>query len=194
MLPWALALAVALALYPIFVYNRLTVLRNRVRNAFAQIDVQLKRRHDLVPNLVDAARAYMAHERATLDAVARARSEAALAGVVAAKHPGQAEAMLVLAQTEAALSGALGGLLARLEAYPQLKAGKNVLALQEQLASTESRLGFARQYFNDAVLDYNNQRDQFPANQFARLFGMQPAEMLQPIEAPEERRAPRATG
>ena len=190
MLPWVLALA--LALYPIFVYNRLTVLRNRVRNAFAQIDVQLKRRHDLVPNLIDVAKAYMAHERVVLEAVARARAEAVLSAAAALKRPGEADAMLALAQTEAALSGALGGLLARLEAYPQLKAAENVLALQEELSSTENRIGFARQYFNDSVLDYNNQREQFPANLFARRFGMQAAEMLQPVEAVGERRAPHA--
>ena len=177
-------------LLAVLLYNRLIVLRNRFRNAFAQIDVQLKRRHDLVPSLVEAVRGYMAHERQTLEAVASARSRASLAAGAAALRPGDAQAMAALAEAEAALGGALGTLLARVEAYPQLKASANVLALQEELTSTENRIAFARQHFNDSVLSYNNQREQFPGNLVAALARFSPCEMLEPLEAPEERRVP----
>ena len=185
-----LVLALALLVYAIAVYNGLVVLRNRFRNAFAQIDVQLKRRHDLIPSLVDSVKGYMAHERATLEAVSAARSRASLAAGAAGLRPGNAQAMLALAQAESALSGALGRLLATVEAFPQLKASANVLALQEELASTENRIAFARQHFNDSVLEYNNKRDRFPTNVVASVVRFPPAEMLEAIEAPEERRAP----
>ena len=185
-----LVLALALLVYAIAVYNDLIVLRNRFKNAFAQIDVQLKRRHDLIPALVDSVKGYMAHERATLEAVTAARSRASLAAGAAGLRPGNAQAMLALAQAESALSGALGRLLATVEAFPQLKASANVLALQEELASTENRIAFARQHFNDSVLEYNNKRDQFPTNLMASVVRFPPAEMLEAIEAPEERRAP----
>ena len=185
-----LVLALALLVYAIAVYNGLVVLRNRFRNAFAQIDVQLKRRHDLIPSLVDSVKGYMAHERATLEAVTAARSRASLAAGAAGLRPGNAQAMLALAQAESALSGALGRLLATVEAFPQLKASANVLALQEELASTENRIAFARQHFNDSVLEYNNKRDRFPTNLMASVVRFPPAEMLEAIEAIEERRAP----
>jgi len=185
-----LVLALALLVYAIAVYNGLIVLRNRFKNAFAQIDVQLKRRHDLIPALVDSVKGYMAHERATLEAVTAARSRASLAAGAAGLRPGNAQAMLALAQAESALSGALGRLLATVEAFPQLKASANVLSLQEELASTENRIAFARQHFNDSVLEYNNKRDQFPTNLMASVVRFPPAEMLEAIEAPEERRAP----
>jgi LemA protein len=134
----------------------------------------------------------MAHERATLEAVTAARGRATLAAGAASRRPGDAEAMLALAQAESMLSGALSRLLATVEAFPQLKASGNVLALQEELASTENRIAYARQHFNDSVLEYNNKIEQFPANLLARLLRLSSAEMLQSIEAPEERRAPRA--
>ncbi len=186
---WGLGLVVVV--FAVLVYNRLIVLRNRFRNAFAQIDVQLKRRHDLIPNLVEALRGYMAHERQTLEAVASARARASLAASAAALRPGEARAMAALAEAETALGGALGTLLARVEAYPQLKASANVLALQEELASTENRVAFARQHFNDSVLQYNNQREQFPGALIAPFARFPVAELLQSIEMPEERRAPR---
>ena len=186
---WGLGLV--LVIVAVVLYNRLVVLRNRFRNAFAQIDVQLKRRYDLIPNLVDAVKGYMAHERATLEAVSQARARASLVADAASVRPGDAQAMAALAEAEAALGGALGTLLARVEAYPQLKASANVLALQEELSSTENRIAFARQHFNDSVLEYNNQREQFPGALIASLARFPGAEMLQSIETPEERRAPR---
>ena len=184
-------IVVLIALYVWLLYNRLVPLRNLYRNGFADIDVQLKRRYDLVPSLVDAVKGYMAHERATLEAVAAARGRATQAADAASRRPGEAQAMLALAQAESVLSGALGRLLATVESYPQLKASANVLALQEELASTENRIAFARQHFNDSVLEYNNRRDQFPTNVMASFVRFPPAELLQAIEAPEERRAPR---
>jgi LemA protein len=184
--------AIAIAVYVIAVYNRLIVLRNRGRNAFAQIDVQLKRRYDLIPNLVEAVKGYMAHERTTLEAVINARARAMSASDAASKHPGEMQAMAALASAEGALSGALGRLMVSVEAYPQLKANENVLALQEELVSTENRIGFARQAYNDAVMDYNIKRETFPEIVVASTLGLAPAEQLQSTESPAERRAPRA--
>jgi LemA protein len=188
----AAGVVAAILVYVIAVYNRLIVLRNRGRNAFAQIDVQLKRRYDLIPNLVEAVKGYMAHERQTLEAVISARARAMTAEQAAAGRPGQMEAMLGLAVAEGALSGALGKLMVSIEAYPELKANENVLALQEELVSTENRIGFARQAYNDAVMDYNIKRETFPEILVASALGLAPAEQLQSTESAAERRAPRA--
>jgi LemA protein len=185
-------IAGAIALYVIAVYNRLIVLRNRGRNAYAQIDVQLKRRYDLIPNLVEAVKGYMAHERQTLEAVINARARAMTASDAASKRPGELQVMAALASAEGALSGALSKLLVSVEAYPQLKSSENVLALQEELVSTENRIGFARQAYNDAVMDYNIKRETFPEVVVASALGLAPAQQLQSTEGAEERRAPRA--
>jgi len=174
-------------------FNRLVGLRNRFRNAFAQIDVQLKRRHDLIPNLVETAKAYMAHERQTLESVVAARQTAVGAAARAAAQPGQPEAMRGLAAAEAGLTGALGRLFAVAEAYPELKANQTMLALHEELASTENRVAFARQAYNDAVMEYNTGRESFPANLVAGAWSFQAAELLQATESADERRAPRVS-
>src|SRR5881392_3226135 len=151
--------AVVLVVFIVAGYNSLVTLRNRYKNAYSQIDVQLKRRYDLIPNLVETAKGYMAHERQTLDAVIAARSGAVQAAQRAAGAPGGAEAMRGLAQAEAGLAGALGRLFAVVEAYPQLKANENMLAIQEELTSTENRVAFARQGYNDTVMEYNVRRE-----------------------------------
>ena len=184
-----LAVVAALVIWMIATYNGLVTVRNRFRNAFSQIDVQLKRRYDLIPNLVETAKGYMAHERQTLEAVIAARQTA----VRAADAPGGAEAMRGLAQAEAGLAGALGRLFVVVEAYPQLKANETMLALQEELTSTENRVAFARQGYNDTVMEYNIRRERFPANFIATLFAFVPAEPLQATERPEERAAPRVS-
>jgi len=188
-----LAVVAALVIWMIATYNGLVTVRNRFRNAFSQIDVQLKRRYDLIPNLVETAKGYMAHERQTLDPVIAARSGAVQAAQRAAGAPGGAEAMRGLAQAEAGLAGALGRLFAVVEAYPQLKANETMLALQEELTSTENRVAFARQGYNDTVMEYNIRRERFPANFIATLFAFVPAEPLQATERPEERAAPRVS-
>lgn len=181
-----------LSLWAISVYNRLVVSRNRYKNAFAQIDVQLKRRYDLIPNLVETVKGYMAHEKGTLEAVIAARNQAYTAGQRAAADPGDPEAMKRLAQAEGQLNGALGRLLAVSEAYPDLKANTNMLSLQEELTSTENKVGFARQAFNDAVTAYNNSRDVFPTVVLAGMFGFRPASLFE-IETPGEREAPKVS-
>lgn len=187
-----LGLLIALAAFAIGIYNRLVTQRNRVKNAFAQIDVQLTRRHDLIPNLVEAVKGYMKHERETLDAVVKART-AAVAGLEQAKaDPADAQAIRELGAAESLLSGALGRLFALAEAYPDLKANENMLQFQEELASTENRVAFARQAFNDAVLAYNNTRESFPNSIVAGTFSFEPATFLE-IEAPEVREAPRVS-
>lgn len=169
---------IALVLWAIGIYNGLVTRRNAYRNAFAQIDVQLTRRHDLIPNLVETVKAYMQHERDTLEAVIRARNSA-IGGLNAAKgNPGDPAAMQQLAQAEGALGGALGRLFALSEAYPELKSSANMAQLTEELASTENRVAFARQAFNDAVMSYNNQREVFPANLLAGTFNFQQAALL----------------
>lgn len=169
---------VVLALWAVGIYNGLVTRRNAYRNAFAQIDVQLTRRHDLIPNLVETVKAYMQHERDTLEAVIRARNSA-ISGLNAAKgNPGDAAAMQQLAQAEGALGGALGRLFALSESYPELKSSANMAQLTEELASTENRVAFARQAFNDAVMTYNNQREVFPANLLAGTFNFQQAALL----------------
>jgi len=188
-----LAVVVAVVVWVMAMYNGLVTLRNRFRNAFSQIDVQLKRRYDLIPNLVETAKGYMAHERQTLDAVIAARSGAVQAAQRAAGAPGGAEAMRGLAQAEAGLAGALGRLFAVVEAYPQLKANENMLAIQEELTSTENRISFARQGYNDSVMEYNIRRETFPANLIANVFAFTQAEQLQSTESPEERKTPRVS-
>ena len=153
------------------VYNKLVTLRNRYKNAFAQIEVQLKRRHDLIPNLVETARGYMKHESGTLEAVIQARNQAAGGLERAAQNPGDAKAIQGLAAAEGALSGTLGRLFALAEAYPDLKANQNMMQLSEELTSTENRVAFARQAFNDAVTQYNTYRQTFPPVVFAGMFG-----------------------
>ena len=179
-----------LALWLISVYNGLAVLRNRYQNAYAQIDVQLKRRYDLIPNLVESVKGYMAHEKGTLEAVIAARNVAYTAGQKAAADPGDPDAMKKLAQAEGQLGGALSKLLAVSEAYPDLKANTNMLALQEELTSTENKVGFARQAFNDAVTEFNNARDVFPAVVVAGPFGFKRAALFE-IENADERAAPK---
>jgi len=183
-------IAAVLILWAAAIHNRLRQLRNRVDNAFAQIDVQLKRRHDLVPNLVEVARGYMAHEASTLEAVARARGQAAQAAAVARRHPGQAAAMASLGGAEAALGSSLGQFMALAESYPDLKADAQMQSLSEEITSTENRLGFARQAYNDEVLAYNDQASQFPDLVIARLIGFAHLDMLQSTQSDKERTAP----
>jgi LemA protein len=182
------ALVVVLAIWAVGIYNGLVTARNGYKNAFAQIDVQLTRRHDLIPNLVETAKGYMKHERETLEAVISARN-AAMAGLKAAEaDPGNPAAMQQLGMGEAQLSGALGRLFAVAEAYPDLKANQNMMQLSEELTSTENKVAFARQAYNDSVMGYNNRREVFPNNLLAGMFGFQPASLLE-IEAPEKREA-----
>lgn len=171
-------------------YNQLVSGRNAYKNAFAQIDVQLTRRHDLIPNLVEVAQRYMQHERETLEAVIRARSQAVDTLRQAAADPTDAAAMRQLAAAEQGLSGMLGRLFALSESYPDLKANQNMAQLSEELVSTENRVAFARQAFNDAVMAYNNRREMFPGNLIAGTFGFQAAQLLN-IESPEKREAVR---
>jgi LemA protein len=171
------------------IYNRLVAQRNEFKNAFAQIDVQLKRRYDLIPNLVETAKKYIAHERETLEAVVKARNSAVSANTAAAGDPANPEAMRQLAAAEGGLSGALGRLFAVAEAYPDLKANQNMMQLTEELTSTENRIAFARQAFNDAVMTYNNAVQQFPSNFIAGAFSFPPAELLKATESDEERKA-----
>ena len=188
-----LAIIVIVGLWAIAIYNGLVTLRNRYKNAFSQIDVQLKRRYDLIPNLVEAVKGYMQHERGTLEAVVQARGSAVSAAQRAAAQPGDAAAMQGLAQAEGALGGALGRLLAVFEQYPDLKANQNVLGLQEELSSTENKIAFSRQAYNDSVMEYNTRRESFPDSIFAGLFGFAPAELLQATGTADERRAPKVS-
>ncbi|MFK4751706.1 MULTISPECIES: LemA family protein [Oceanospirillaceae] len=160
-----------LLVYLVSIYNTLVSYRNRYENSFAQIEVQLKRRYDLIPNLVETAKAYMSHERETLEAVIAARNQAAAGLKAAASHPGAADAMQQLMSGEGALTGALGRLNVVMEAYPDLKANQNMMQVSEELTSTENRVSFARQAFNDAVTTYNSYRQSFPPVVFASLFG-----------------------
>lgn len=181
----------AVLMYAIVTYNRLVTLRNRFRNAFAQIDVQLKRRHDLIPNLVETAKGYMKHEREALEAVIAARNHAAGAVQRASSAPGNARAMTPLAGAETALTGALGRLFALAEAYPDLKANQTMLQLSEELTSTENRVAFARQAFNDSVMAYNIAREIFPASLIADTFRFSAASLLEAESA--ERTAPQVS-
>src|SRR5262245_7446060 len=181
-----LGIAVLLVFWLIAVYNGLVVASNRFKNAFAQIDVQLKRRYDLIPNLVEAVKGYMSHERETLEAVIKARNSALTASQKVAANPGDASAVKEFNQAEGQLGGVLGRLFALSEAYPDLKANQNMLALQEELTSTENKISFARQAFNDSAMAYNNQRQVFPAVMVAGMFGFTPAELLQTEAAARE--------
>ncbi len=185
-----LAIVVAVVFWAVAIYNGLVAVRNRFKNAFAQIDVQLKRRYDLIPNLVETAKGYIKHERETLEAVIRARNSAQTAATAANANPGNPAAMQALGQAEGALTGVLGKMFALAEAYPDLKANQNMLSLQEELSSTENKVSFARQAFNDSVMEYNTRRESFPGNIFAGMFRFEPAELLQATESAEERKAP----
>ena len=186
-----LGVIVALMAWAAAIYNGLVALRNRFKNAFAQIDVQLKRRYDLIPNLVEIAKGYMKHERETLEAVIKARNQAVAAATSAGANPGNPAAMQQLGQAEGALNGVLGRMFALAEAYPDLKANQNMLSLQEELTSTENKVSFARQGYNDSVMEYNTRRESFPDTIFAGMFGFGPAELLQATESAEERKAPK---
>jgi LemA protein len=185
-----LGIIVALVVWAISIYNGLVAHRNRFKNGFAQIDVQLKRRYDLIPNLVETAKGYIKHERETLEAVIKARNTAVSAAQAAGANPGNPAAMMQLGQAEGALTGMLGKLFALAEAYPDLKANQNMLAIQEELSSTENKVAFSRQAFNDSVMEYNTKRESFPDTIFAGMFGFGPAELLQATESAEERKAP----
>ena len=185
-----LASLVAVAVWAITIYNGLVAFRNRFKNAFAQIDVQLKRRYDLIPNLVETAKGYIKHERETLEAVIKARNQAIGAAQAASANPGNPAAMQALQQAEGSLTGVLGRMFALAESYPDLKANQNMLALQEELTSTENKVSFARQGFNDSVMEYNVKRESFPDKILAGMFGFGPAELLQATESAEERKAP----
>jgi LemA protein len=187
-----LGIIVAILAAGIAMFNRLVALRNRFKNAFAQIDVQLTRRHDLIPNLVETAKGYLKHERETLESVIQARN-AAVAGLKAsAADPGNAQAMQQLAGAEGALTGVLGRLFALVEAYPDLKANQNMMQLSEELSSTENRVAFARQGFNDAVMEYNTVRESFPSNIVASMFRFGPASLLE-IEDVKKREVPKVS-
>ena len=177
-------------LFFISIYNGLVARRNRFKNGYGQIDVQLKRRYDLIPNLVEAVKGYMAHERATLEAVISARNQAANAGVKAAANPGDPEAMKTLMVAESSLGGTLGRLFALSEAYPDLKANQNMMQLQEELTSTENKVGFSRQAFNDSIMDYNIYRETFPNVIVAGMTGFVTAQQFT-LENPTEREAPK---
>lgn len=181
-----------LIIWSVAVYNRLVSLRNRFKNAFAQIDVQLKRRYDLIPNLVEIAKGYMAHERETLEAVIQARNQAQQAETKAAGQPDDPEAIQQLAGAEQSLTGALGRLFALSENYPDLKANQNMMQLSEELSSTENKIAFARQSFNDAVMTFNTYREKFPNIVFAGSLGFGEARLFE-MESPEERQAPTIT-
>jgi LemA protein len=183
---------VLLVLMGVGVYNRLVGLRNRYKNAYSQIDVQLKRRYDLIPNLVETVKAYMAHEKGTLEAVINARNMAYTASQKAAANPGDPSAMNSLSSAEGQLNGALGRLLAVSEAYPDLKANTNMLSLQEELTSTENKVAFARQAFNDAVMVYNTERETFPNVVVANFTGFAAAQPFE-LESPKEREAPKVS-
>ncbi|MCL4787968.1 MAG: LemA family protein [Verrucomicrobia bacterium] len=184
----------ALALFAVFFviggYNKLVTLRNRFNNAWAQIDVQLKRRYDLIPNLVETAKGYLKHERGTLEAVISARNAASSASTRVAADPANPEAMKQLIAAEGTLTGTLGRLFALSEAYPDLKASQTMMQLMEELTSTENKVSFARQAYNDSVMAYNTQREVFPSNIIAGMFNFTAAELFA-VEKPEEREAPK---
>lgn len=186
-----IAIVVVVVLFAMFfvgIYNRLVALKNRFRNAFAQIDVQLKRRYDLIPNLVETAKGYMKFERETLEAVINARNAALSAGQKAAANPGDPQAMQGLTTSETALAGTMTRFFGLVENYPDLKANQNMLALQEELTSTENKIAFARQAYNDSVMTYNTAREVFPNNLVVGFGNFPPAELFQ-VAAPGEREA-----
>ena len=187
-----LIVVVVFAFVVIGIYNRLVAQRNRFRNAFAQIDVQLKRRYDLIPNLVETAKGFLKHERETLEAVIKARNLAANADRGAAANPGDAQSMKALSGAESMLQGALSRLMVVVERYPDLKGNQQMGQLMEELTSTENKVAFARQSYNDAVMTYNTARERFPAVVLAGSMGFQPAALFE-IEVPAEREAPKVT-
>ena len=173
-------------------YNKLVSLRNRFKNAFAQIDVQLKRRYDLIPNLIETAKGYMKHERETLEAVVNARNQAAAASKRAAENPGDPDSMKGLMGAESALTGTLGRMFALMESYPDLKANQNMAQLMEELTTTENKIAFSRQAYNDSVMVYNTQCSVFPSVIIANSMGFNQAELFE-IEAPADREAPKVS-
>jgi LemA protein len=173
-------------------YNSLVALRNRFKAAFSQIDVQLKRRHDLIPNLVETAKGYLAHEKGTLEAVTQARTAAMSAARLASANPGDPSAMAGLAAAESQLGGVLGRLFAVAEAYPDLKANQNMMALQQELSSTENQIASARQVFNNLVMQYNTARESFPTNLVANALGFAPAQLFE-LEVEKERQVPQVS-
>jgi len=181
-----------LLVYVISSFNKLVGLRNRFKNAFAQIDVQLKRRYDLIPNLVETAKGYLTHERGTLEAVIAARNAASAANTRAAANPGDPAAMKELMAAESTLGGTLGRLFALSEAYPELKANTTMNNLMEELTSTENKVSFSRQAYNDSVMTYNTARESFPSNIIAGMFNFTPAELFQ-IENKAEKEAPKVS-
>src|SRR5215510_5050027 len=183
---------ILIVFFAIGAYNKLVGLRNRFKNAFAQIDVQLKRRYDLIPNLVETAKGYLKHERETLEAVIKARNVALAAAQSAAANPADANAIKNLGAAETGLTGALSRLMVVSEQYPDLKANQNMMQLTEELTSTENKIAFARQAYNDSVMTYNTARETFPNVIFAGMFGFLPAELFK-IEDPSERTAPRVS-
>ncbi|HYV29068.1 MAG TPA: LemA family protein [Candidatus Eisenbacteria bacterium] len=183
---------ILVAFMAIGAYNKLVTLRNRYQNAFAQIDVQLKRRYDLIPNLVETAKGYLAHERGTLEAVIAARNVAADAGRRAASNPGDAGAIKALGAAENSLTASLGRLFAVAEAYPDLKANQTMASLMEELTSTENKVSFARQAFNDAVMAYNTTREVFPNNLLAGMFNFGPGELFM-VDKAEQKEAPKVS-
>jgi LemA protein len=186
------AVLVVIALMVAGIYNRLVALRNRFKNAFAQIDVQLKRRYDLIPNLVETAKSYMKHERGTLEAVINARNQAASAGQAAAANPGDPAAMQSLLGAEGVLSGAMTKMMLLVENYPDLKANQTMSQLMEELSSTENKVAFSRQAYNDAVMNYNTTRESFPTVLFVNTFGFQAATLFEITES-QERVAPKVS-
>lgn len=187
-----LAVVVVMVALIVGIYNKLVIFRNRFKNAFAQIDVQLKRRYDLIPNLVETSKGYLAHERGTLEAVIAARNQASAAGQKAAANPGNPAAMQNLLGAESMLTGALGRLLVTVEQYPNLKANETMMRLMEELSSTENRISFARQAYNDAAMSYNTARETFPSVLFAGTFGFTEAALFE-VKAEAEREAPKVS-
>jgi LemA protein len=185
----AVVVLIILVAYPVSVYNKLVSLRNRFKNAFSQIDVQLKRRYDLIPNLVNVAKQYMEHEKETLEAVIQARNQAVSHEKEVAQNPDDPESMQKLMGAEQSLTGAMGRLFALSENYPDLKANQNMMQLTEELTSTENKIAFARQSFNDSVMTYNTSREKFPNNLIANAFGFKEARLFE-IDVAEEREAP----
>jgi LemA protein len=188
----ALVIVLILAATVIGIYNKLVALRNRYKNAYSQIDVQLKRRYDLIPNLVETAKGYMAHERGTLEAVIKARSAAVSAAGAAAQNPGDPKAMQALMGAESALGGALSRLMVLVEQYPDLKANQTSMQLMEELTSTENKISFARQAYNDSVMAYNTTREVFPNVIFAGMFGFSAAELFE-LKDEAQREAPKVS-
>ena len=186
----ALGLVVLLALWVIGLYNALVVLKNRFKNAFAQIDVQLRRRYDLIPNLVETAKGYLSHDRETLTAVIEARNQAAGAAKALAAAPGDPAAVKAFSAAESGLAGVLSRLMVVVERYPDLKADRQMARVSEELTSTENRIAFARQAYNDSVTEYNTKREIFPTSVVAGMFGFSPAALLEATASEAQREAP----